>query len=109
MLACFTPNESRVLIGCDCPRVSESYLSRAFVELSDSDLVLGPVEDGGYFLIGMHKPQSELMTAMSWGNARVTTETLKRAKASGLSCSILPTLWDVDDLADYQRFKQLDK
>ena len=58
MLACFQDG-ANVLIGGDCPLMSENYIQQALDALGKFDVVLGPAEDGGYVLIGMNEPQPE--------------------------------------------------
>ena len=60
-------------------------------------MVLGPCEDGGYYLIGMKKPAPRLLREVRMSTATVTADTLAIAKEEGLSVSLLPTWYDVDD------------
>lgn len=106
MLAVFQSG-CRLLLGCDCPLVSTAYIHDAIEQLDEFDLVLGPVEDGGYFLIGMNKPYKELFSDISWSTHKVLEETLNKADKIGLTVSCLPTLWDVDTYEDYQRWLEL--
>lgn len=97
----------RLLIGCDCPVVSVAYLNDAFKQLEQSDLVLGPVEDGGYFLIGMNQPHEEMFHGISWSTGAVLAETIQKADSLNLAVACLPTLWDVDTVSDYNRWIKL--
>ena len=103
MLAVFRSG-CRLLLGCDCPLVSTAYIQDAIERLERFDLVLGPVEDGGYFLIGMNEPRKEIFQDISWSTHKVLEETLSMADQLGLTVSCLPTLWDVDTHEDYQRW-----
>ncbi|MDZ4405345.1 TIGR04283 family arsenosugar biosynthesis glycosyltransferase [Prosthecobacter sp.] len=89
-----------VIIGTDCPDLTEEHLSAAFAMLDESDVVLGPAHDGGYYLIGMREPQPSLFEAIPWSTAEVFAVTQQRASEAGLSLSSLPTLADVDEPAD---------
>ena len=65
-----------VIIGADCPEVTASLLEDAFARLSTNDLVLGPASDGGYYLIGLRRPNAQLFTDISWSSDRVLEEML---------------------------------
>ena len=96
-----------IVLGSDCPVVDADYLRSAVAALACHDVVLGPVEDGGYVLIGMRRPHPELLLGMRWSHARVTADTLERARTSGLTVGVLETLWDVDSAADWARWQGL--
>ena len=106
MLACFEDG-IHVIIGTDCPLMSERYIQTAFDALRSNDLVLGPTEDGGYVLIGMKRPQSALFHDVPWSTDEVLRTTLEKAYAIGLSVELLPKVWDVDDSIDYRRWIKL--
>ncbi len=69
------------------------------------DVVLGPTEDGGYYLLGLRAPHPELFTGMPWSTAGVCAETLARAHATGLTTASLATWYDVDTGADLARLR----
>jgi uncharacterized protein len=85
-----------VLIGCDCPQLDENLLRRAFQELAEGNLVLGPALDGGYYLIGLRQDCPELFQGMAWGTDRVRADTLRIAASKGLTVKLLEPLSDVD-------------
>ncbi len=93
-----------VIIGSDCPAITPDVLDEAFEQLERHDLVLGPATDGGYYLIGLHRPICELFPAtMPWGQSEVRDLTLSIAGSLGLSVALLRELSDVDrpeDLAE---------
>jgi rSAM/selenodomain-associated transferase 1 len=103
-------SESTLVIGTDCPALTADHLALAAATLMLHDAVVIPATDGGYVLIGLHKPQQALFTGMTWGTATVMDETRRRMKALALSWRELPALWDVDtpeDLARLQKEKLL--
>lgn len=103
MNAAFEQDAERVvLIGVDSPVLSQHYIEMAFRHLEHHDLVLGPVEDGGYVLIGLRRPMPQLFTNIEWSTERVLRQTL--AASQGASAVVLETLWDVDELADWTRY-----
>ena len=105
MFQCFEDG-IRVLIGGDCPLITSEYLRAAINELKKQDVVLGPTEDGGYVLIGMTKPHRELFDNMRWGQSQVCEDTLARCTQLNLTTACLPTVWDIDDRSNYERWLQ---
>jgi rSAM/selenodomain-associated transferase 1 len=89
-----------VLTGTDIPGLHRGIIGQAFSELDGSDVVIGPAEDGGYYLIGMKLPWPELFCGISWGTAKVLRETLSRIKELNLTFSILTLLSDLDRVED---------
>ncbi|MFN0068135.1 MAG: TIGR04282 family arsenosugar biosynthesis glycosyltransferase [Limisphaerales bacterium] len=96
------------LVGSDCPDVGAADIHAAWRSLADHELVLGPAEDGGYWLIGLRAAAAgweTLFRDMPWGTARVLAETLRRAEAAGLRAARLRTLRDVDKPADWEDWR----
>jgi glycosyltransferase A (GT-A) superfamily protein (DUF2064 family) len=60
------------------------------------DLVLGPADDGGYWLIGLHRSQPSLFSGIPWGSDRVMGCTVERAEGLGLDVGLLATRSDLD-------------
>ncbi len=87
-----------VLIGSDLPELSSSHLKQALLRLENSDLVLGPSKDGGYYLIAMNKNHPELFTDIQWSTETVLKNTLE--KAANLKSALLPVENDVDTIED---------
>lgn len=97
-----------ILIGTDCPVLDAGYLLAADAALRKGvDVVIGPVEDGGYVLIGVVRPQPRLFVDMPWSTPTVREETLRRAAELRLDVAVLKELWDVDDEGDYRRWQRL--
>jgi|KBSSwiStaDraftv2_1062776.scaffolds.fasta_scaffold379842_2 rSAM/selenodomain-associated transferase 1 len=102
-------NRTPIVIGSDCPVLDAGYLHAAAEALArGADVVTGPVADGGYVLIGMTRPRPELFLHMTWSVATVHSQTLQRAEALGLRTVVLRELWDVDDAAGLQRWRELE-
>lgn len=101
--------ERAVVIGSDCPSLATSDVETAFDLLEDCELVLGPAADGGYYLIGIRRPNRSLFEDISWGTERTLRETLARAHEAGLSVELLDTKHDLDSYADLQRHYRLIK
>jgi len=95
-----------VLIGTDCPVMDVDYLSMAFSALARAqDAVLGPAEDGGYVLIGTRKVNQSWFSNITWGSNQVLKQSRAKLQASGAKFEELPTLWDVDQVEDLQRWQ----
>jgi len=95
-------------IDSDTPTLPVAYLEKAVSVLSkpEIDVVLGPSEDGGYYLIGLRRLQPELFEKMRWSTAQVLSETVRRAQAKGLKVVCLPTWYDVDTPEDLKRLRE---
>lgn len=89
-----------IIIGTDCPGLNAGLLHRAFDQLLDHDLVVGPADDGGYYLLGMKQLHPELFANKDWSTATVLPDTLADAGRLGLRVARLPTLHDVDSAQD---------
>jgi uncharacterized protein len=88
------------IIGSDCYELSNAILSLAFEILNSADVVIGPVTDGGYYILGMNKPVPDFFINKAWSTDTVFTDTLKDAAALNLSVQQLPMLNDIDTEAD---------
>ena len=93
------------LTGSDIPFLSTEHVLAALEQLTHSDVVLGPAADGGYYLVGMRAPGADLFRGISWSTSAVLEQTVARARDLGLSLSLLPELADLDDMADYERWR----
>jgi rSAM/selenodomain-associated transferase 2 len=89
-----------VVIGTDCPGLTAATLREAAEGLATHDVVLGPAEDGGYYLIALRQPQPALFTNIEWGTERVLAQTLEKCRGLGLCVHQLAPLADVDEPED---------
>ena len=96
-----------VLVGCDCPVLEPTDLAAAFGALAGHEAVFAPAEDGGYALVGLRRPCAALFEGIAWGTGRVMEQTRLRLRSLGLGWGELRTLWDVDELDDYRRWRAL--
>ena len=107
-VACDRGCAGAVLFGTDCPGLDARYLEGAVRALAGgADLVLGPVEDGGYVLVGLRRPMPELFEGVPWSTPAVLATTLAIAARHALTVVQLPMQWDVDVPADVPRLAQL--
>lgn len=89
-----------LIVGTDCPGLSAVILEQAYAALATHDIVVGPAEDGGYYLLGMKALYEDIFVGKSWSTDSVLTHTLADADRLGLTVAQLPTLRDVDDATD---------
>ena len=97
--------QQTAVMDSDSPTLPVAYLRQAFQELDDPavDVVLGPSDDGGYYLIGLKSPCSALFRGIVMSTSTVMVETLERAQEQGLKVACLPRWYDVDRPEDLER------
>ena len=89
-----------VIIGSDCPEIAASIIEDAFKKLDAFDVVLGPSEDGGYYLLGMRQLIPELFSNIDWSTERVLQQTMFAIQQKKLTWHQLPVLNDIDTEED---------
>ena len=90
-----------VIIGTDCPSLTEEGLAAAFTATHFHPIVFGPARDGGYYLVALtHPSQVSLFDNIPWSTAAVLSASCDAARASGHEPALLATLPDVDEPAD---------
>jgi uncharacterized protein len=94
-----------IVADSDSPTVPLSVIERAYEELGEKgcDLVLGPCDDGGYYLVGLKHPTQGIFRDIPWSTARVLECTLDRARELELRAALLPRAYDIDVPEDLQR------
>jgi hypothetical protein len=97
------PGDRAVVIGADCPDLDAPLIREAFAALEAHALVLGPANDGGYYLIGLSRRAPGIFRAIEWGSERVFEQTLAAARSEGLGVALLGGLADIDTPADLVR------
>ena len=96
--------ERVVIMNSDGPTLPLTYLAQAFTALqSGSNVVLGPCEDGGYYLIGVKQPIQRLLREVEMSTPTVAADTIALAIEQNLRVHLLPTWYDVDDAASLLR------
>jgi len=97
-----------VLVGADLPTLPAAYIVNALERLTQprESLILGPAEDGGYYLIGLTRVHDELFDGIPWGTPDVLHRTLEAAGALRLRVELLPVWYDVDLSSDLKRLWQ---
>jgi len=94
-----------VVIGSDCPYVQPADVIAAWAALEETDVVLGPACDGGYWLLGLRAECSALFAGIRWSTSQVLEETLARCRAGGWSVTQLRELRDIDEVEDWHAFR----
>lgn len=100
-------SEKVIIIGTDCPEISEHYINEAFLALDDVDAVIGPAVDGGYVLLGLRKFAIEIFSGISWGSDTVFIQTENVFNELSWSYTELGIMHDVDRPEDLQRYPKL--
>jgi glycosyltransferase A (GT-A) superfamily protein (DUF2064 family) len=91
-----------VIVAADTPQVPRTTYEAAFTMLSQVDVVLGPAQDGGYYLVGAKAVLPELFVGVPMGTDAVLEVTMRRAVRRRLEVGTVPTLRDLDQLEDLQ-------
>lgn len=103
----FRNNESQkiVIIGSDCAELTSEIIRQAFEELDNHEFVIGPAEDGGYYLLGMRSYYPEVFEEIEWSTGSVFQRTTERIRGIGGELKVLKELNDVDTIEDWDRVK----
>jgi uncharacterized protein len=91
------------LIGTDIPHLSNDLLEESILLLKNTDVILGPSDDGGYYLIGMKKTNNFLFNNMTWSVDTVLSETIQRISRNNATYHLLKTLPDIDTADDWEK------
>ena len=96
-----------VLIWSDLPTLKATHVTEAFERLKNCDAVIGPAQDGGYYLIGMTQYHQVFFNNKTWGTSSVLEQTLNETK--GLKVDFIETLNDIDTFEDMEGLKKFKK
>jgi uncharacterized protein len=97
-----------IVIDSDTPTLPIAYLEQALMLIAErvNDVVLGPTEDGGYYLIGLRQSHRELFEQMPWSTSQVFPETRRRSEQYGLTVACTEYWYDVDTPEDLSRLRE---
>ena len=95
--------ERVLLLGSDSPDLPLAHVHTAVDALAAHEVVLGPTEDGGYYLVGARQRVPPIFGPLPWGTAEVWRATVDALRSSGLAYATLDAWYDVDQEADYHR------
>ena len=108
----FEAGHSKVLvIGSDLPTLPVSHIEDALSQIDDSMVVLGPSEDGGYYLMGLAAPRGndtvpDLFTDIRWSTASTLEDTIRAAEQNGLTVSQVAPWYDIDTAEGLSRLQE---
>jgi rSAM/selenodomain-associated transferase 1 len=97
---------SACVLNSDTPDLPTEYLVRCAQELEGGRdrVVIGPVDDGGYYILGISRPHRRLFDDVDWSTPRVFAQTLERAAELRLEVVTLPRWSDIDEASSLRRF-----
>jgi uncharacterized protein len=99
--------DAALLIGSDIPLLGVEPLLDAIEMLqANGGVVLGPADDGGYYLIGMRQAHAALFEGIAWGSESVLTDTLRVAGRAGVEARLVRGAYDVDRPEDLRRLER---
>lgn len=98
--------EHIILIGSDTPHIQPERIEEAYAALNDSDVVLGPAEDGGYYLIALKAPH-DVFSGIPMSTDSVLRMTIESAQRQGLRIQLLEPLFDIDEISELKRLTTL--
>ena len=99
--------DAALLVGSDIPLLSVDHLTEAADTLrANGGAVLGPADDGGYYLIGMTQVHAGLFEQIAWGTESVLTDTLRAAERVGVEARLVRSAYDVDTIDDLRRLER---
>ena len=96
---------SACAIGSDHPTLPSRFIDDAFTALADSDLAIGPAEDGGYYLLGLGKLHSGLLVGLPYSSPDLFAAVMEAADVGALEAKVLPLWYDVDDAGSLERLR----
>lgn len=101
------PPYPTLFIGSDAPDVTPDLLRNAVDALDHADAVIGPAEDGGYWLLGLARAVDGVFDGIDWSTEMVFAQTMARLTAAGIDPVLLPELPDCDRPEDLARWPGL--
>ena len=95
-----TGYDNIVLVGSDLPDIDVAHIKNGLEALNTNEVVFGPAEDGGYYLVGMSKLNTEIFTNKPWSQPNLLELTLQELQSNQISVGTLDTLNDIDTYED---------
>ncbi len=95
------------IIDSDSPNLPTQYILEGIEALEGADVVLGPCEDGGYYLVGLSSKLPEIFEGIPWSTPAVTEETVEITKKLGKKVTLLQQWYDVDTIDDLRRLQKM--
>jgi rSAM/selenodomain-associated transferase 1 len=92
-----------LIIGSDCAQLTPAIVTQGIKALETHDFVIGPAEDGGYYLLGMKEFHPEVFQDIAWSTENVLPQTLEIISSNSWSHTLLPVLSDIDYEEDWEK------
>ncbi len=92
-----------VIIGSDCAELTTDTIHRAYTLLDQQEVVVGPSQDGGYYLLGMSTFYPQLFEQKEWSTSSVCSQTVRQLQEENISYQLLPELNDIDTESDLRQ------
>jgi uncharacterized protein len=96
-----------IAVGADTPGIDPAMINCAVGHLRSLDAVLGPAEDGGYYLVGFRRCPRNVLADIRWSHSSTLADTRARFQHFGVTCSLLPAWFDLDTPTDLARVRSL--
>ena len=97
---------SAIIIGSDCPYLTKRHISQAFDLLQTNDVVLGPSNDGGFYLMGINEMNQAIFKDVEWSTDSVASTILQNAERLDYSVATLESLTDIDEIEDWEAYQR---
>lgn len=97
-------HKKALIIGSDCPDLTPEILDACCRYLDEKDIVLGPSDDGGYYLLGCSEFHPALFANIEWSTPSVLDQTIEKIMEANLSYGLLERLHDIDTAEDWIRY-----
>ena len=94
-----------LIVGSDSPTVPTANIAALIAKLDRADVVLGPCEDGGFYLIGARKTDARMFDGVAWSSGETRAQTVRALCAAGFSVAQAGEWYDVDEPADLDRLR----
>jgi len=92
--------DKTVIIGTDCLEVTSEIINKAISLLGETQVVLGPAEDGGYYLLALNQDRPQIFQDINWSTEHVLNQTVSKIVENKLNYQKLKTLKDIDTVDD---------
>ena len=96
-------SKKAILIGSDIAGLNPKILKDAVEMLENHDMVFGPANDGGYYLVGCKNNHPEIFDNIPWGTSKVLEMSLEKTANIGLKVALLTPLNDIDYIEDWEK------
>ena len=100
-----------VIVGSDIPEIKPDHIAAAFRALGHADVVFGPADDGGYWLVGLRRRPRivDIFGDVRWSSEDALADTVANVVRAGLSYELVAWLSDVDTVEDFNRWQRRER